>query len=243
MNRVGKHGTLYGIGVGPGDPELLTLKAVRILQHSDCIYVPLSRLTKQDFVSEVVNQHAGPQCQIKPVTFSLADTADQRQQHWNDTAAEIAGRLQAGQDVVFVTLGDALLYSTYIYLIRAVTKQMPTARIETVPGISAFSLTAALTNMPLGEGKQPMTVIPSGNELGRIRRLIEDGGCVVLMKIGRYLQQIIDTLEQADALHRSVFVARAGLPDQQVETDLNQLRFAPEGTGNLAVIIVQGRGE
>lgn len=237
-----KPGTLYGIGVGPGDPELLTLKAVRVLQNSQCIYVPTSRLSTQDYVAEVVNHYANEQCEIQPVSFSLAASAEERQHHWQLTAADIVTRLRAGQDVAFVTLGDALLYSTYIYLIRAVQHTWVEAKIETVPGISAFSFAAALTNMPLGESLQPLTVIPSSNDLNQIKQLINDGGCVVLMKIGRHLQQIIDTIDQVDALHRSIFVSRAGLPDQRVETDLNQLRFAPEGTGNLAVIIVQGKG-
>ncbi|MCD6528024.1 MAG: precorrin-2 C(20)-methyltransferase [Desulfuromonas sp.] len=235
-------GTLFGVGLGPGDPELLTLKAVRVLQHSQCIYVPTSRLSNQDYVAEVVNRYADQQCEIQPVTFSLAATAEERKKHWQLTAADIASRLRDVQDVAFVTLGDPLLYSTYIYLIRAVRQQMPEAQIETVPGISAFSFVAALTNIPLGEGLQPLTVIPSSNDLNQIKQLINAGGGVVLMKIGRRLQQIIDAIDQADALQRSVFVSRAGLPDQRIETDLNQLRSAPEETGNLAVIIVQGKG-
>ena len=233
-------GTFYGVGVGPGDPELLTLKAVRLLQNSPCIYVPSSRLSTQDYVAEVVNHYASDECQIVDVNFSLAENAEQRQAHWQQTAKEIAWRLKNGQDVVFVTLGDALLYSTYIYLIRALQDVMAEAQIETVPGISAFSFTAALTNMPLGEGLKPLTVIPSANDIEQIKGLINQGNTVVLMKIGRHLNTIISALDEVNAIERSVFVSRAGLPDQRIELDLNQLREAPQGTGNLAVIIVQG---
>ncbi|MDY0184375.1 MAG: precorrin-2 C(20)-methyltransferase [Desulfuromonadaceae bacterium] len=234
-------GTFYGVGVGPGDPELLTLKAVRVLSHSDCIYVPSSHLSTQNYVAEVVKSHASPTCESVPVTFSLADNSTQRQHHWHATAQQICARLQAGQNVAFVTLGDPLLYSTYIYLLRALQDISPTAKVETVPGISAFSAAAALTNSPLGEGLHPLTVIPAANDLEQIRTLLAMGGGVVLMKIGPLLAQIIALIEQADALPRSVFVARAGLPEQHIETDLLRLRHAPPKTGNLAVIIVQAR--
>ena len=233
-------GTLYGIGVGPGDPELLTLKAARILRSSHCIYLPTSRLSTQDYVQEIVHHYADNTCEICPVTFSLAADSDQRRDHWQQTAAEITERLNSGQDVAFVTLGDALLYSTYIYLIRALHRIMPEARVETIPGISSFSLAAALTNMPLGEGALPLQVIPSANDLDMIAAAIANGSGVVLMKIGSRLQEILALLDQADALERSVFVSRAGLPEQRVEYDLNCLRDADEKAGNLAVIIVQG---
>jgi precorrin-2/cobalt-factor-2 C20-methyltransferase len=233
-------GTLYGIGVGPGDPELLTLKAARILRNSPCIYLPTSRLSTQSYVTDVVQHYANSTCEICPVTFFLAADSDQRREHWQQTADEIAERLRTGQDVAFVTLGDTLLYSTYIYLLRALRMQYPEARVETVPGISSFSLAAALTNMPLGEGSQSLQIIPSANDFGVIEKALADGGGVVLMKIGRYLQEIIGLLDRLGTLHRSVFVSRAGLPDQRVETDLNLLRGADEKVGNLAVIIVQG---
>ncbi len=238
-----KLGTFYGIGVGPGDPELLTLKAIRVLSSSDCIYVPMSHLSTQDYVSEVVHDYAGSECEIKEVTFSLASDSTSRCQHWQQTAVEIATKLQAGQDVAFVTLGDALLYSTYIYLVRALRKEFDAARIETVPGVSAFSLVAALTNTPLGEGQQSLHVIPVANNLVRIESAITSGAGVVLMKIGSRLREIVALLEQLNVLDRSVFVSRAGLPDQRVELDLNHLRDADETTGNLAVIIVQTAGE
>jgi precorrin-2/cobalt-factor-2 C20-methyltransferase len=187
-----------------------------------------------------VQGYADAECEICPVNFSLAKDREQRRKHWQQTAGEIAERLRAGQDVTFVTLGDTLLYSTYIYLIRALRQKLPEAKIETVPGISSFSLAAALTNMPLGEGLQPLQVIPSANDLGMIEAAVASGGGVVLMKIGRCLQEIIALLDRFDALDRSVFVSRAGLPDQRVETDLKCLHEADEKAGNLAVIIVQG---
>ncbi|MDH3998496.1 MAG: precorrin-2 C(20)-methyltransferase, partial [Desulfuromonadales bacterium] len=177
-------------------------------------------------------------CEVRTVEFSLGKDARQRQSHWGETACEIAELLRSGQDVAFVTLGDSLLYSTYIYLIRALRSEFAAARIETVPGISAFSSAAAITSTPLGEGNSSLQVIPSSNDLTQIEKAVASGDAVVLMKIGKRLNVIIDLLEKAGALQRSVFVARAGLPEQRVETNLESLRGAEPSTGNLAVIIV-----
>lgn len=243
LDGSGQQGTLYGIGIGPGDPELLTLKAARILRASRCIYLPTSRLSRQNYVRELVEEYATDDCEICPVGFSLAASRAERTAHWQQTAGAIAARLTAGQDVTFVTLGDAMLYSTWIYLVRALQQQLPTARIETVPGISSFSLTAALTRMPLGEGLQALQVIPAAGEEEQIEAAVTAGSCVVIMKIGRRLPGLIDLLERLGALERSVFVARAGLPEQRIETDLRCLRTADEQGGNLAVVIVGAKAE
>jgi precorrin-2/cobalt-factor-2 C20-methyltransferase len=236
-----QQGTFYGVGVGPGDPELLTLKAVRVLQQCDAIYVPTSRLSKQTYVADIAAAYAASDSEVVPVNFSLADHASGRQQHWHNTAQEIAARLQDGQDVAFVTLGDALLYSTYIYLLRALYEVLPEPRVETVPGISAVSSVAATTNCPLGEGEQPLTIIPAANDLEKIRSLVMAGNGVAIMKIGHRLPSLVEMLDVCNALGRSVFVSCAGLPNQRIELDLHHLKNAPEGTGNMAVILVAPR--
>ena len=108
-----------------------------------------------------------------------------------------------------------------------------------MPGISASILAAALTDVPLGQGKHSLLVMPAVTDMEEIESAVVDGRGLVLMKIGARLQAVIDVLERLGALERSVFVSRAGLPGQRVETDLRCLRDADEDAGNLAVIIVQ----
>lgn len=232
-------GIFYGVGVGPGDPELLTLKAVRVLGSCVCIYIPTSKVSRESYVADVAKRYAAPGCELREVTFSLATSAEERCHHWRETAAEIAVRLRAGESVAFVTLGDALLYSTYIYLLRALRDVDPKASVETVPGVSSFSLAAALTGTPLGQGKQPLRVIPTVSDMVEVERAIAEGSGLVLMKLGARLQAVIDLLERLNAMNRSVFVSRAGLTGQRIETDLRCLRDADEDAGNLAVILVQ----
>ncbi len=235
-------GVLTIVGVGPGDPELLTLKAVRVLQQSSCVYVPVSRLSRQTWLDEVARRYAPEQAEICPVTFSVAADSAARSAHWETTAAAIDERLQQGQKVAFVTLGDPQLYSTSLYLLRALRRRQPQAAVEIVPGISSFSHCAALTGFNLGIGTAPVTILPTVTALGDVRRALATGGTLVLMKIGRQLDAIIELLEELQLVERAVFVARAGFPEQVIETDLRRLRGAPAEQGHLAVILIDTEG-
>ena len=231
-------GTFYAIGVGPGDPELLTLKAIRLLQESHSIFVPVSRLSTQNWVADVVEMYAGVGAKVQTVSFSLGADRQERQEHWRQTSIEIVEQLRAGQNVAFVSLGDPLLYSTCIYLLRALQEQWPQVPVEIVPGISAYAHCAALTCFSVGEGDQPVAILPTVTAMEDIRSALQRGGTLVLMKIGRHLADIIDLLEENGLLEQAVFVARAGLPEQRIETDLRSLRGADPAVGNLAVILI-----
>ncbi len=235
-------GKLFIVGVGPGDPELLTLKAVRVLRESPHVFVPVSRLTKETWLRDVVACHGGAECCVHEVSFSVAADRQARTDHWQQTASGIVDLLRGGHDVAFVTLGDPQLYSTSLYLIRALRKQFPGVLLEIVPGVSSVSHAAALTRFALGEGHLPVTILPSVTALDNVRSALKAGGTLVLMKIGKHLQAIIDLLDDYKLLDDAVFIARAGLPGQHVETDLRQLRGAAAETGNLAVILIHTEG-
>ena len=235
-------GSLSILGVGPGDPELLTLKAVRILAASKHIFVPVSKLTRETWLRDVVTSYAQPDCRVHEVSFSVAADRQGRTAHWQQTAGDIAALLDAGENVAFVTLGDPQLYSTSLYLVRALQRDWPDCTVDIVPGISSVSHAAALTGFTLGEGTQPLTVLPSVTALENVRSALQAGGSVVLMKIGKHLPAVIDLLEEHQLLNDAVFIARAGLPGQHIETDLRQLRGAAADTGNLAVILIHTEG-
>ncbi len=237
------NGTFYAVGVGPGDPELLTLKAVKCLQRAGIAYVPTSRLSRQSWVADAVALHATDKCTVRTVEFSLGATSQQRQEHWCQVANEIILELQQGTDVALVTLGDPLLYSTAIYLLRALRQQWAQVPVAVIPGISAYSHVAALTEFALGEGEHSVTILPTVMDKITLREALKRGGTLVLMKIGKRLPQIIELLDDFDLLAKSVFVARAGLPDQRIELDLNSLRDAEADVGNLAVILVDASGK
>lgn len=158
--------------------------------------------------------------------------------HWDECANAIAETLRSGEDACFLTLGDALLYSTYIYLVRALKRLLPDARIVNVPGVNSFSAAAALTGFPLGEGKKPLLVIPAGDDLDATRNALDQDNTVVIMKVGDRLPAIIEMIEERGLMDSAVFVARAGLDGERIETDLRALKGADDKTGYLSVIIV-----
>ena len=167
-------------------------------------------------------------------------TADKAElsRSWRESARTLGALLETGADVCFLTLGDALVYSTYIYLLRELKALLPALHVVTVPGITSFSAVAALTHFPLGEGKEPITVVPTADDLSAVRNAIQTGGTVVLMKIGKRLGDILDILEETGVIGDAVFVQRAGHPTQVIELDLRKLRGESSEAGYLSVILI-----
>jgi precorrin-2/cobalt-factor-2 C20-methyltransferase len=236
-------GTLYGIGIGPGDPDLITVKGARIISQCGHVFVPKARKGAESVARSIAEKHIGPSAMIHEIVFPMTQDRITLTKHWEESARQVAEVLQSGADACFLTLGDALLYSTYIYLIRSLKKILPAVTIVTIPGITAFSAAAALTNRPVGEGKRLVTVVPTADDLGDVRRALETGGTVILMKIANRLGAIIDLLEEKKVVDRSVLVSRAGMEGQRIETDLRSLRGQDETLGYLSVIIVSVDGE
>jgi len=236
-------GTLYGIGVGPGDPEWMTVKAVRILSNCRHVCVPKSGVAAESVALEIARQYLRPDVIVHELSYPM--TADPRvlKEHWRQAAREVHEIVAQGVDCCFLTLGDALLYSTYIYLLRELRAIDPAVPAVTVPGVTAFSAAAALTNQPLGEGKQSLSIVPASDDFAQFTAALDRGGTVVLMKVGRRLARVLDELESRGLLQQAIFVSRAGMPQQRVETDLRRLRGQPDETGYLSILIVQARKE
>ena len=238
-----KCGTLYGIGIGPGDPELITVKGARLLARCPHVFLPKARTAADSLAGSIARQHIGPEAQIHELVFPMTADAEVLHQRWDDSAAQVAAVLTGGADACFLTLGDPLLYSTYIYLLRALARRWPALEAVTVPGVTAFSASAALAQFPIGVAKEPVTIVPASDDLDAIRRALAGGGTVVLMKIGRRLREILRVLDEAGVLERSVLVARAGLEGQRIETDLRKLLATGSEAEYLAVILIHASEE
>lgn len=231
-------GTFYGMGVGPGDPELLTVKAASVLGRCPHVVVPKARADGDSVALEIARRHVHGGAAIHELVFPMITDKEKLAESWRQSAETIAGLLQTGADVCFLTLGDALVYSTYIYLLRGLKALLPELEVVTVPGITSFSAVAALTGFPLGEGKEPITIVPTADDLTAVRNAIATGGTVVLMKIGKRLGDILGILEETGVIGDAVFVQRAGQPGQRIEPDLRKLRDEAAEAGYLSVILI-----
>jgi precorrin-2/cobalt-factor-2 C20-methyltransferase len=187
----------------------------------------------------IIRKHLNPDAEIHEVVFPMVTRKETLEEKWQESAERVAKILATGEDVCFPTLGDAFLYSTYIYLVRSLRESYPDTPIVTVPGVNAFSAVAAATGFPVGEGKQPVTIIPAADDLGELRDALSRGGTVVIMKVGKRLPAILDLLEAHDALDSSVFAAHVGMENEHVETDLRKLRGAGEEAGYLSIILAR----
>ena len=129
------------------------------------------------------------------------------------------------------------MYSTYIYLLRALRARFPALPVMTVPGITSMCAAASLAEFPIGQFKEPVTIVPAADDLRTVRQAIAVGGTLVLMKVGKRLETLIDLLEDAGRADGSVFVSRAGMAGERVETDIRKLRGEEAETGYLSVIL------
>ena len=237
-----KTGTLYGLGVGPGDPELVTVKTARILKNAKYVFAPKAKNKSESLALDIAKGYFGEDTKVKELLFPMVTDNDELEKKWNESASVIAKILKTGEDACFLTLGDALLYSTYIYLVRALKKIMPEVKVVTVPGITAFSNVAALTNFPVGEGKENITIVPAADDLMAVREAVSGSGTVVLMKIGKRLDAILSILEEKGVIDSSVFVAYAGQANERIETDLRKLKNENAEIGYLSTILVRLNG-
>lgn len=235
-------GTFYGIGIGPGDPGLVTVKAAAVLAATAHVFVPKARLASDSLALDIARRYVRADAEVRELVFPMTADRAELLRSWAESADAIAKVLEAGADACFLTLGDPLVYSTYVYLLRALTERLPGARAVTVPGVTAFCAGAALANFPLGEGKRLLTVVPTADDLTSVREALQRGGTVVLMKIGKRLRDILALLEEAGLTEQAVFVSRAGLEGQRVALDLRALHAEEPEAGYLSVILVHAGG-
>lgn len=233
-----KLGILYGIGIGPGDPELITLKGARLISACRNLFVPKARTASESVALAIARPLVGPEAKIEELLFPMTADREELSAKWDAAAGRVAAVLTAGEDACFLTLGDPLLYSTYIYLLRALRKQLPDLKAVTVPGIMAFGAAAGLAEFPVGEGREPVTICPAADDLAAIRQALAQGGTVVLMKIGKRLPEVLDLLDEGRFLERSVFVSHVGMETQRIETDLRRLKAEGPEAGYLSIILV-----
>lgn len=228
-----KKGVFYGVGVGPGDPELLTLKAVHLLERCPVIAAPRTKsgeMLALDIASAAVD--LGEKT-IVPLYFSMErDKVVQHAAHV-DAAEAVRPYLDAGQDVAMLNLGDVSIYATYVYLMEILGEQ----GYETVmvPGVPSFCAVAARLGVSLTEMNSPLHIAPGGMALDEV---LDQPGTKVLMKSGRQMPAVLDALAERDMLGKSMLVQNCGLPGETVYPDLSQSR--PEGGhGYFSTVIVK----
>jgi precorrin-2/cobalt-factor-2 C20-methyltransferase len=215
---------LIGVGVGPGDPDQVTVQAVRVLTDADVVVVPVGDTGEVGRAERTVRAHVDRE--VTRLVFQLGADA-MRGPTWDAAGERVAELLRDAGTVAFATIGDPNIYSTFSYLAQTVAALLPEVEIATVPGITAMQYLAAKSGTSLVEGVEPLTLMPLTAGLDRLRQALEAGGTVVAYKGGRMLPEVLTVLEETGRLDDAVFGASLGLPDEDVGLARDRNRDAP----------------
>lgn len=228
-----KKGIFYGVGVGPGDPELLTTKALRVMDSCPVLACPQTK-SGEMLALDIVRQAMDiSQKEILPLHFTMSrDPEVQRAAH--ERAVEVVSQyLEAGQDVAMPNLGDVSIYSTYCYLMDLVKKRGFETRM--IPGVPSFCAVAARLGISLTEMNTPLHISPGSGDLSQV---LHWPGNKILMKSGSQMPGVLQAINEHASLSKSAMVQNCGLPEEQVYPNLEE--FSSDGsTGYFATVIVK----
>jgi precorrin-2/cobalt-factor-2 C20-methyltransferase len=215
---------LFAVGVGPGDPELLTRKAERILRSVPVICAPTGAVEAASYALSIVETFLDRTRQeVLTRVFPMKKDEGELLPFWEETAADVAQRVRSGQDVAFITIGDPFLYSTFLYLYRILRDKYPEVDIEIVPGITSVGAAAAAAGVPLGLAADRLAILPATYEEAQLRQTLLDFDTVVLMKVHRVFDRVYGLLRELGLEKSGVFVRRVGSSEEEVVTDLSSL--------------------
>lgn len=214
-------GILYGVGVGPGDPELLTLKAVSVIKEADIILAPKTEKKEDSVALSIARPFLKPEAEVVKLVFPMVSDSKELLEAWQSNKAVILDLLKAGKKVVFLTLGDPMFYSTYIYVYRLL--EDAGYPIETIPGVTAFCAIGSHVGYPIVDGDNVLNIVPATMDDEKLDRVLAAADNVVLMKVYKNFPQIVEKLRKYNLLSEAVMITRCGLPEEEVVRNLSDV--------------------
>ena len=198
---------LIGIGVGPGDPDLLTVKAVNAIQNADVIMCPASKEDRPSIALSVVDSiiDKSKNQEILKLIFPMTKDKDVLVETWKKNAKIMAEKVLTGKNVVYLTVGDPFLYSTWIYMYRDISENHPDINISVIPGIVSMFTFASKVGVSIAEGAEKVAIIPSCYDLSSVKEIAKNSESMIFLKDGRYFDQVIQVLKDAGFPDDSIF--------------------------------------
>ena len=208
-------GIFYGIGVGPGDPELLTVKAIKAIEQVDVLIAPKTEKKDGSVALTVAKPYLKKDVEIVYQVFPMVKGfAENSTDAWESNKQEILELLRSGKNVAFLTIGDPMFYSTYIYVFRLLENER--VDIQTIPGIPAFAAIGSQLGYPIVEGDDVLSIIPATASPEKVEKAMQAADNVVLMKVYKNFEEVADMLDKNEMAEQAVLVSRAGLDDEKI---------------------------
>ncbi len=207
-----KAGVLYGVGLGPGDAELMTLKAARLISGASTVAYPVLEAGDsfaRSIAAGLIQKHAAEIAIEVPMTTARGPA----QAAYDRGAVDIAAVLSAGQDVVYLCEGDPFFYGSFMYIFARLSDKF---QIRVIPGVTSISAVSAAAGTPLAARNERLTVLPGPLPEAELSRRIKGAESVAIMKVGRHLGKIRKVIDALGLLDHAIYVERASLPEQVV---------------------------
>ena len=230
------NGTLYGLGVGPGDPELITLKALRLLRAAPVIAYPAPEHGDSLARAIVAGHLPGGQTEIA-IRMPMVVERFPAQEIYDRAAVEIGAHLEAGRDVAVLCEGDPFFYGSFMYLFGRMAEHFP---VQVVPGVSSLTACAAASGAALASRNDVLTVVPAPLPPERLRELLLNTDAAAIMKLGRHFAKVRDVLNELGLAKQARYVERATMPNQRL---LPLDEVDPDSVPYFSMVLVHKRGE
>ena len=227
-------GMLYGVGVGPGSPDLLTLRAINVLRSVRVILAASSPGNDYSLALSIASPHLPEDVEVIRLDFPMTRDRAVLEASWNANAEIVADVLDSGRDAAFLTLGDPLIYSTFGYLMRTLHERRPSLPVSIVPGITSYQEAAAKTRTILCEGGENLLLIPGINNADTLGRALDVADSAIILKAYRNFGVIRDVLRQKNRSESCLFASRLGLDN---EITIRGLEKAPENPHYLSLVL------
>jgi len=188
---------LFCVGCGPGDPELLTVRAVNLIKSAEMIFAPTAKEGKPSIALSVVERYVDNSTKTVNLVFPMVKDKESLKDYWKRNADEIAAAVRSGKRVVYLTVGDPALYSTWIYIHRELKRNHKDVEVEIVPGVASLFAIAARVGISLAEGEETVAIVPACYDMDRVKRTASACDTVIFLKDGRYFDSVIQTLGES----------------------------------------------
>ncbi len=232
-------GKLYIIGAGPGDPGLLTVHALELLQKARRVFIPVSGEGRESLALEIIQDHISADASVTELVFPMSHDRKIMESAYRKNYLLISSVLRTGDDAVLVTIGDPSTYSTAWQVLRLVQQYAPEATCEVVPGITSYAAAAACAGIQLTQGHESLAVVSSYSDVRKLEAVIDCADTIVFLKTYRQREMLLELLRSKGFLDRCVYISRCGLSKESIIRDFSLL---PKEADYFSMIILKKGG-